>query len=115
MKLLKWFSQIMARAFCVLGHHPKSLCAFLILTTQPLLLAQQSVHIQDPADMADSSGDIAGAQAAVVGDFLHLSLTVHGFAAPTADQTPEDMSNRYYYHWLIDTDKNRANGRSNSD
>ena len=115
MKLLEWFSRFSAHIFHHIGHHPKGLCVFLILTSQSLLSAQQSADIQDPADMADSSGDIAGAQAAVVGNFLHLSLTVHGLAAPTPDQTPEDMSNRYYYHWLIDSDNNPATGRSNSE
>ena len=65
--------------------------------------------------MADSSGDIAGIGATVIGDFLHLTMTVHGTAAPTVDQTPEGMKNRYYYHWLVDTDNNPATGRTNSE
>lgn len=87
----------------------------MLLTVNMQSLAQQSAAIQDPVDMADSSGDIAGVQASVVGDFLHLSLTVHGTAAPTVDQTPEGMTNRYYYHWLIDSDNNPATGRTNSE
>ena len=39
---------------------------------------------------------------------LKLSMTVAGFAAPTVDQTPDEMKNRYYYHWLLDTDNNPA-------
>ena len=38
-----------------------------------------------------------------------------GTAAPTVDQTPDGMKNRYYYHWLVDTDNNPATGRTNSE
>ena len=69
---------------------------------------QSSTRVSDAVDMADSSGDIAGIGATVIGDFLHLTMTVHGTAAPTVDQTPEGMKNRYYYHWLVDTDNNPA-------
>jgi hypothetical protein len=72
-------------------------------------------RVTDPADMADSSGDIRAISAHVKGDQLYLSMTVHGVAAPSAEQTPEGMNNRYYYHWLIDTDNNPATGRSNAE
>ncbi|MDG1891323.1 MAG: hypothetical protein P8L18_08430, partial [Verrucomicrobiota bacterium] len=85
------------------------------LLAQTVLQGQQSMRVGDAADMADSSGDIAGISATVVGDFLHLSMTVHGTAAPNLDQTPEEMKNRYYYHWLLDTDNNPATGRGNSE
>ena len=106
-----------ARAGRLVGHARVAwaILSAILLTTQVHLMAQQSASIQDPADMADSSGDIAGVQAAVVGDFLHLTMTVHGTAAPTVDQTPEGMTNRYYYHWLIDSDNNPATGRTNSE
>jgi hypothetical protein len=115
MNLLTRLSQHTSRAFCGIGRQASGFCVLLALVSQSLLLAQQSANIQDPADMEDSSGDIAGAQAAIVGEFLHLSLTVHGVAAPTIEETAEGMSNRYYYHWLIDTDNNPATGRSNSE
>ena len=38
-------------------------------------------------------------------------MTTQGIAAPTVDQTTEGMKNRYYYHWLLDTDNNPATGR----
>ena len=76
---------------------------------------QSSTRVSDAVDMADSSGDITGIGATVIGDFLHLTMTVHGTAAPTVDQTPEGMKNRYYYHWLVDTDNNPATGRTNSE
>lgn len=74
-----------------------------------------SGYVMDPVDMLDSSGDITGVQALVIGDNLHLGITTAGFAAPSVDRTPEGMNNRYYYHWLLDTDNNPATGRSNSE
>jgi hypothetical protein len=71
--------------------------------------------VEDPADMGDSSGDIRRISAWVQGDNLHLSMTVAGVAAPSVENTPEGMSNRYYYHWLLDTDNNPATGRSNAE
>ena len=101
--------------------HPKSpryeVAAMImsVLLFTPGLLGQESASVSDPVDIADTSGDIASVHASVVGDFLQLSLTVHGDAAPTEEQTPEGMSNRYYYHWLVDTDSNPATGRTNSE
>jgi len=66
--------------------------------------------VDDPKDMADSSGDIKNIKAYVKGDNLHLSMSVHGIAAPSVDDTPEGMKNRYYYHWLMDTDNDTATG-----
>ena len=72
-----------------------------------------SVSVDDPSDMADSSGDIKNISAHVEGDNLHLSMTVYGTAAPSVDDTPEGMKNRYYYHWLFDTDSDIATGFKN--
>ena len=72
-----------------------------------------AASVNDPADMADSSGDIKNISAVVKGDNLHLSMTVHGIAAPSVDDTPEGMKNRYYYHWLFDTDSDIATGFKN--
>ena len=72
-----------------------------------------SVSVDDPSDMADSSGDIKNISAHVEGDNLHLSMTVYGTAAPSVDDTPEGMKNRYYYHWLFDTDNDIATGFKN--
>ncbi|HJO53552.1 MAG TPA: hypothetical protein QF373_03560, partial [Verrucomicrobiota bacterium] len=69
--------------------------------------------VDDAKDMADSSGDIKQIQAHVEGSNLHLSMTVHGIAAPSVDDTPEGMKNRYYYHWLFDTDSDIATGFKN--
>ena len=66
--------------------------------------------VNDPKDMVDSSGDVKNIKAVVKGDNLHLSMTVHGIAAPSVDDTPEGMKNRYYYHWLFDTDNDTATG-----
>ncbi|RME94505.1 MAG: hypothetical protein D6766_05650, partial [Verrucomicrobia bacterium] len=71
--------------------------------------------ITDPSDMADSSGDIRGIAAEVLGENLHLRMWVQGVAAPATEQTPDGMVNRYYYHWLLDTDNNPATGRSNTE
>ena len=72
-----------------------------------------SVSVDDPSDMADSSGDIKNISAHVEGDNLHLSMSVYGLAAPSVDDTPEGMKNRYYYHWLFDTDSDTATGFKN--
>ena len=69
--------------------------------------------VDDAKDMADSSGDIRQIQAHVEGGNLHLSMSVHGIAAPSVDDTPEGMKNRYYYHWLFDTDNDTATGFKN--
>ena len=69
--------------------------------------------VDDAKDMADSSGDIRQIQAHVEGGNLHLSMSVHGIAAPSVDDTPEGMKNRYYYHWLFDTDSDTATGFKN--
>ncbi|MDP6161038.1 MAG: hypothetical protein QF881_09300, partial [Acidimicrobiales bacterium] len=54
-------------------------------------------EVGDPKDMADSSGDIRSIQAIVQGSNLFLRMTVDGTAAPSVDDTPEGMKNRYYY------------------
>lgn len=77
--------------------------------------ADSGVTVTDPTDMADSSGDIRSITAYVKGDSLHLSMTVEGVGAPSTEQTPVGMNNRYYYHWLLDTDNNPATGRSNAE
>ena len=66
--------------------------------------------VDDPSDMADSSGDVKNITAHVEGDNLHLTMSVYGIAAPSVDETPEGMKNRYYYHWLLDTDNDTATG-----
>ncbi len=71
--------------------------------------------VADPSDLPDPAGDIRGITAHVVGDELHLRMTVHGMAAPSLENTAEGKNNRYYYHWLLDTDNNPATGRSNSE
>ncbi|MCZ7641302.1 MAG: hypothetical protein M5U12_37760 [Verrucomicrobia bacterium] len=73
------------------------------------------VRVTDPADLGDSSGDLRAFSAHVLGDQLHLALTVQGVVAPSPAQTPEGKVNRYYYHWLLDTDNNPATGRSNAE
>ncbi len=72
-------------------------------------------RIADGADLADTSGDITSIGAHVLGDTLFLSMTVQGAAAPSMEQTPEGKVNRYYYHWMLDTDNNPATGRSNAE
>lgn len=71
--------------------------------------------VGDPQDLPDSSGDIRGISAYVVGENLHLNMTVEAIAAPSVLNTPLEKVNRYYYHWIIDTDNNPATGRSNAE
>jgi len=74
-----------------------------------------ATKIEDDEDMADSSGDIKMIQAAYEDDQLYLRMTVYGIIAPTVDQTPAGMTNRYYYHWILDTDENADTGFNNSE
>ena len=87
----------------------------MAFATLPAFAAGESASVADPQDLADSSGDIRAVSAHVIGDNLHLSMSVEGVAAPTVEQTPEGKVNRYYYHWLLDTDNNPATGRSNGE
>ena len=95
-----------------------AVAASLIAAASTLPTAQAAgewAAVSDPKDMADTSGDIRAIAASVQGTDLHLSMTIVGVAAPATEQTPEGMSNRYYYHWLLDTDNNPATGRSNAE
>jgi hypothetical protein len=71
--------------------------------------------VDDPLDMADSSGDIKRIEAWVDEGNLHLTMTVYGVFAPSVEDTPADMTNRYYYHWLLDTDNNPDTGYLNDE
>jgi hypothetical protein len=71
--------------------------------------------VDDPLDMADSSGDIKSIEAWVDEGNLNLTMTVYGVFAPSVEETPEGMSNRYYYHWILDTDNNPDTGYLNNE
>ena len=75
----------------------------------------QVAGVDDPSDMADSSGDIKRIEAWVDEGNLHLTMTVYGVFAPSVEDTPAGMSNRYYYHWLLDTDNNPDTGYLNDE
>ncbi|MGB2862712.1 MAG: hypothetical protein WBC05_05235, partial [Sedimentisphaerales bacterium] len=75
----------------------------------------QVAGVDDPSDMADSSGDIKRIEAWVEHNNLHLTMTVYGVFAPSVEDTPAGMTNRYYYHWGLDTDNNPATGFNNSE
>ena len=72
------------------------------------------LEVEDAADLGDSSGDVAKISATTDGTNLILTMESHGVIAPSADETPEGKTNRYYYHWLIDSDNNPATGVSNA-
>jgi len=42
-------------------------------------------------------------------------MTVYGVFAPSVEDTPAGMTNRYYYHWLLDTDNNPDTGYLNDE
>ena len=71
--------------------------------------------VNDDKDMADSSGDIKMIQAAYEDGNLYLRMVVYGIIAPAVGDTPAGMTNRYYYHWLLDTDDNINTGFKNSE
>jgi hypothetical protein len=75
----------------------------------------QVAGVDDPSDMADSSGDIERIEAWVNEGNLHLRMTVYGVFAPSVEETPAGMTNRYYYHWLLDTDNNPDTGYLNDE
>jgi hypothetical protein len=75
----------------------------------------QVAGVDDPSDMADSSGDIKRIEGWVDQGSLNLTMTVYGVFAPSVEDTPAGMTNRYYYHWLLDTDNNPATGYLNND
>ncbi len=77
--------------------------------------ARVTVTVEDDQDMADSSGDVKMIQAAYEDGQLYLRMVVHGIIAPSVDETPEGMTNRYYYHWILDTDNNVETGFNNSE
>lgn len=70
--------------------------------------------IEDDEDMADSSGDIKMIQAVYEDGNLYLRMVVYGTILPTVDETPDGMENRYYYHWILDTDNDLDTGFNNS-
>ena len=74
-----------------------------------------SVDVADAADLPDISGDIRNIQATVDGEDLVLSMSVEGVLGPSVEETPADKTNRYYYHWLIDTDNDPATGFSSAE
>jgi Concanavalin A-like lectin/glucanases superfamily len=75
----------------------------------------QVVGVDDASDMADSSGDIKRIEAWVDDGNLNLTMTVYGVFAPSVEDTPAGMTNRYYCHWLLDMDNNPDTGFSNSE
>jgi len=71
--------------------------------------------VEDAQDMADSSGDVKMIQAAYDNGQLYLRMVVYGVIAPSVDETPDGMENRYYYHWILDTDNDVSTGFPNSE
>lgn len=71
--------------------------------------------VEDAQDMADTSGDIKMVQAAYADGQLYLRMTVYGTIAPSIEQTPDGMTNRYYYHWILDTDNDAGTGFNNAE
>ncbi|MDA0811495.1 MAG: hypothetical protein O3C21_03745 [Verrucomicrobia bacterium] len=70
---------------------------------------------QDPADLPDISGDIREISLELKGDTLELTMKAEGIICPSVDETPEGKNNRYYYHFILDTDNNAATGFSTSE
>jgi hypothetical protein len=79
------------------------------------IVSGQVSGVDDPFDMADSSGDIKRIEAWVDDGHLNLTMTVYGVFAPSVQETPAGMTNRYYYHWILDTDNNPITGFNNSE
>ncbi|MGK0189189.1 MAG: hypothetical protein ACI9R3_005006, partial [Verrucomicrobiales bacterium] len=71
--------------------------------------------VEDPMDLPDTNGDLSLVQLTLDDEFLYLGMAVHGIICPTVAQTIEGKSNRYYYHFILDTDNNAATGFSTSE
>ena len=93
----------------------KKLLVFVLMFGLVRTVIGQVAGVDDPADMADSSGDIKRIEAWVDGGNLNLTMTVYGVFAPSVEDTPAGMSNRYYYHWILDTDNNPDTGYLNNE
>ncbi|MBN1806200.1 MAG: hypothetical protein JW837_13210, partial [Sedimentisphaerales bacterium] len=94
------------------------LVAFALVWTMTVcgrIAVGQVAGVDDPLDMADSSGDIGRVEAWVDEGNLHLTMTVYGVFAPAVEDTPAGMNNRYYYHWILDTDNDPATGYLNDE
>lgn len=76
--------------------------------------ADVPTKVDDDEDMEDSSGDIKMIQAAYEDGNLYLRMVVYGIITPAVADTPAGMTNRYYYHWLLDTDDDLKTGFDNS-
>ena len=74
-----------------------------------------NAEVGDDEDMADSSGDVKMIQAVYEDDQLYLRMVVYGIIAPSVGDTPAGMENRYYYHWILDTDNDVNSGFNNSE
>ncbi|MBN2314897.1 MAG: hypothetical protein JXM79_13275, partial [Sedimentisphaerales bacterium] len=100
---------MMCKKLSVLASRGLWLAAFAVVWTMigyGGIAVGQVGSVDDPLDMADSSGDIELVEAWVDEGNLHLTMTVYGVFAPSVEDTPAGMTNRYYYHWLLDTDNN---------
>jgi len=76
--------------------------------------ANVPTKVDDEEDMADSSGDVKMIQAAYEDGNLYLRMVVYGIITPAVADTPAGMTNRYYYHWLLDIDDDIKTGFENS-
>ena len=74
-----------------------------------------NAEVSDAEDMADSSGDVKMIQAVYEDGQLYLRMVVYGIIAPSVADTPAGMTNRYYYHWILDTDNDLGTGFDNSE
>ncbi len=93
----------------------KKFLVFVLMFSLVSTAIGQVAGVDDPSDMADSSGDISRIEAWVEHENLHLTMTVYGIFAPSVEDTPAGMTNRYYYHWGLDTDNNPDTGFNNSE
>jgi hypothetical protein len=93
----------------------KKLLVFVLMFGLVSTAIGQVAGVDDPLDMADSSGDIKRIEAWVDEGDLNLTMTVYGVFAPSVEDTPAGMSNRYYYHWILDTDNNPDTGYLNDE
>jgi len=108
----------MRKKLSVLASRVLWLAAFAVVWTMAGfggIAVGQVGSVDDPLDMADSSGDIESVEAWVDEGNLHLTMTVYGVFAPSVEDTPAGMTNRYYYHWLLDTDNNPDTGYLNNE
>ncbi|MBM30823.1 MAG: hypothetical protein CMD77_07925 [Gammaproteobacteria bacterium] len=67
-------------------------------------------EIRDRRDMEDPHGDLRRVSMQVDEEVMTLQMQVDANILPPSNVLPKDLSNRYYFHWLLDLDSDVDTG-----